>query len=519
MKIEKVLFVRPPLLYDSRFGHEEPHPPIELLYLAAALKDRYSVALLDGMTSISQVEKFSENFNRAGMSDEDIKTAVLHENPQVICIGSMWVNQKSAFDYIAGFIKSIKPETVIIAGGLLPSSIPETICENKNIDYVIVGEGEKVLPELLEQLEQRRIEPIPGVMFRDNGKLVHERPVLIEPVDSINMPAYEIVNFENYSTAYTNGHVKARPFVGVLPSRGCTYNCTFCSLPNVTGRSHRHHSVERVIQELIHLKEDYGIREFHFYDANILNDPAFAKSLFRAMIEHKINTPWLPEAGFSIWEVNDELLELAVESGMYRIDLPIESGSKKVRVEIMKKDYYDKAKIKRIIHKSRSLGIERIYGYIMIGNPGEDKKTIQESLDTLNELDLDYKGVRMAKPFPNTRFYEICKEQGYLTRDFSYDDLWFSKPVIETEKFSTLYTNVIVQSDRALALKRLGIRGILQSVKSIFKSWGVAAGLMSIFNITKLYFHYKSLSIPFKSEKKVIVNNYVCDHLKSDFKS
>jgi anaerobic magnesium-protoporphyrin IX monomethyl ester cyclase len=494
MKIARVLFLRPPLSFDPRLGHEEPHPPIECLYLAGALETRYEVRLLDGMTGIRRVESFGGAWRRAGMNDEEIRESIEEFDPQVVCLSSMWINQKSMLLYAASVVKSVNRSIITVAGGLLPSSCPEIISKDPAVNFTVIGEGEKTLPLLLERLEKGETGDLPlGVVSGSWNSPSYPRAPLTENLDDLAMPAYRLVDFANYTTALEFNHVKAIPFIGVLPTRGCTYGCTFCSLPNVTERRYRHHSVERVLLELETLKQNYGVREVHFYDANLLNSTDFAKDLFRAMIAQKVNLPWVPEAGLSLWALDDETMELAVASGMYRVDLPIESASKKVRKEIMDKDLFDGEAVRRAIRKFRSLGIERIYGYIMLGNPGESKKDIQESLDLLNDLDLDYKGVRFAKPFPNTRFYDICRDSGYLKKNFSLDDLWFGKPVIETGEFSLNYLNAVVQADRALALKRLGRRGLLSSIARIFRHWGFRTGLESLVYLVVLGWRYRRL--------------------------
>jgi radical SAM superfamily enzyme YgiQ (UPF0313 family) len=496
LNLGRVLFVRPPLVFDRRIGHEGPHPPLESLYLAALLEPRYDVGLLDGMTHIGQVEQIGRFIDRAGMSDGQLADGIRAFKPDVVCLSSMWVNQKSSLERTADLVKSVSSDIVTIAGGLLPSSLPQEISARPSIDYVIAGEGEVALPHLLQGLAGGKVEPLSGIHSRCVEAPPERSAAMAPSLDALPSPAYHLVDFNEYRSPFEGGQVKNFPYIGVLPTRGCTYACSFCSLPNVTARTFRRLSVERVIADMELLKGQYGIKEFHFYDANLLNDPAYAKDLFRAMIAARIQVPWLSEAGLAIWELNREILDLAVESGMYRLDLPIESGSKKVRKEIMNKDLFDRDGVASVIRMARAAGIERIQGYVMLGNPGEDRKTMQETLDTLNRLDLDYKGVRFAQPFPNTKFYDTCLENGFLVDGFSYDGLWFTKPQIQTDQFNIPQLLSTVQSDRALALKRLGRQGLFSSIRQIFRGWGIGVGLRSLIKIPQLSLHYRSIDIP-----------------------
>lgn len=497
MKIGKVLLLRPPLLSDSRIGHEEPHPPLELAYLGAALENECTVKIIDAFAQYKHIEKFQGRTMRSGMSDGELIEVIDKEKPEMVCISGMWTNQKRMVDHIAGLIKTVNPCIITVVGGNLASTIPNVMLENLDIDYCIVGEGEESIAGLLREIREDGVKTrskVKGVARRLNGDVVFNGHTFVHNLDTLPMPAYHLLNFDIYDTGFKWGRLVSPRFMGILATRGCTYTCNFCCLYNVGGRVFRHHSIERIILEIEMLKARYGIGEIQFYDYNLLNDSKFAKSLFKEMARSQVNLPWVAAGGLSPWELDNEMIELAIESGMYRLDLPIESASKVTRRKIMDKDFYDISDIKRIISKARDSGIKKIYAYVIVGSPQETKESIEESLYLLNELDVDMRVVKYAQPFPGTKFYDICVENSYLLPNFSYDRLWFSIPNLKTQTVKLQYLLPLVQADKVYSLARRKMCSLFQLIIEVFKRFGLWTGLGTILLLPSLAFRYRKLN-------------------------
>ncbi|MEW6380736.1 MAG: radical SAM protein [bacterium] len=465
-KIEKVLLFRSPLVYHQHIGHEDPHPPLELLYLAASLKSEYDLKILDGQRQTDTVEDFGKQ-KRMGLSDSRIVQESIAFQPDLIGISITWHHQIPAALYFARLLKKNLPDALIVAGGIGPSSSSETLLRSRDVDFVISGEGEDAIVRLCRTLKRGGdLSQVPGLSFRDddacrsnagNGSSIISIPrQSIADPDSVPFPAIELISLGDYDSGYRHGIHKAYPMMGILSSRGCPLACHFCSLPAVSNRLFRTRPVERLISDMLRLRDEFGIRELHFYDDNMINEPQFSKRLFQAMIDHRIGLPWLPEAGFALWKIDPELLDLARASGMYRLDLPIETGSDRVKGEIMDKGLYHNQQVAAVVKRARQAGIEKIFGYVIVGSPGETIEDIKCSLDLINALDLDYRGIRFAQPFPGTKFYDICVDNGFLTADFSLDRLWFTIPNIETGNFTPAELSSLIAADRAAAMIRQG---------------------------------------------------------------
>ncbi|OHB24711.1 MAG: hypothetical protein A2X84_14360 [Desulfuromonadaceae bacterium GWC2_58_13] len=470
--MEKVMFLRSPLAYYPHIGHEDPHPPLELLYLAAALKPAYEVKILDGQRQWRRHGDFG-HLRRLGLSDEDLIRETVEFGPDMIALSVTWHHQIPTALYCANLLKKHLPEVTIVAGGIAPSSSPEVLLESGRIDFVIAGDGERSLLQLCRALSgEVSFGEVPGLKFLEGDRVISVPKQNFLQLDEVPFPAFELIDLADYDGGYQHGHHKASPMAGVLPTRGCPLDCHFCSLPAVSDKLFRTHSVERVVDDMLRMRDEFGIREIHFYDDNLINNTAFAKALFRRMIEQNVGLHWLPEAGFAMWQIDQEILDLATASGMYRLDLPIEAASGKVREEIMNKGLYQNSQVAETLRRARRAGVEKINGYVIVGSPGESLEDIKGTLDFLADLDLDYRGVRLAQPFPGTRFYQICVEQGLLRDDFSLDRLWFTMSNIETNEFSSSQLVALVVSYRAAAMIRQGVRTIESAVKEIAEKHG-----------------------------------------------
>lgn len=455
-EVGRVLLFRSPLTYHPHVWHEDPHPPLELLYLAAVLKPNYDVKVLDGQRRADNVQDFGP-MKRMGLSDDEIVREAVEFGPDLIGLSVMWHNQTPAALYFAGLLKETFPEVPIVVGGIGPSSSPGMLLESPHIDYAISGDGELSLVALCEALTAgSELSEVAGLSYTDGSTVTQVPKQNIASLDTIPFPALELVDLEVYSSGYENGYHKAHPMSGVLPSRGCPLACHFCSLPAVSDQLYRTHSIERVISDMLRMRDEFGVREVHFYDDNLLNNRKFCKELFKAMIDHNLGLHWLQEAGFALWKIDEEILELAKASGMFRIDLPIETGTDRVRGDIMNKGFYQNLEVASIVKMARSVGIEQVFGYVIVGSPGETIENMKYTLDFINSLDFDYRGVKYAQPFPGTRFFEVCNESGYLAAEFALDRLWFGMPNIETTEFTLSQVTTLVASDRAAALIRQG---------------------------------------------------------------
>ena len=225
------------------------YPPMGLLALATFLiKEGYNVSLIDACID--------------NLSIEEIIKRVRATNTRIVGISSMSVNIIHAFR-IAEALKENDQKIRVITGGIHPTVMPQHTLSNKNIDIVVMGEGEITTSVLLRALQNNEdISAIEGVAFRKGDEIVlNRRRPLINGLDSLPIPIYPLLDIKKYKSPYA----KKAPFVSIVRSRGCPFDCTFCGNPQMFGRTFRCQSPERTIKEIDYLVKELNIREIVLY--------------------------------------------------------------------------------------------------------------------------------------------------------------------------------------------------------------------------------------------------------------
>lgn len=192
----------------------------------------------------------------------------------------------------------------------------------------------------------------------------------------------------------------------------------------------RYHSADYVKKELIFLKEKYSAKKILLSDDNFTADHNRAIEIFKFM--HKNDLEIHCQGGFTMHSLNKEMLIAMKDSGINSIHLPIESGSEKVLKTIMHKPLNHKL-IKKVVKNCREIGIDTI-GFIVLGLPNETLEDIQESIDFLSSIDVNWYNITVAAPLLGSELYDICDKNNYLKGDHFYSD--YRRAVIETEHFT-----------------------------------------------------------------------------------
>ncbi|MDP2212196.1 MAG: radical SAM protein [Candidatus Aquicultor sp.] len=200
------------------------------------------------------------------------------------------------------------------------------------------------------------------------------------------------------------------PNTSIITSRGCPAKCIFCSIHSVWGRKFRARSPESVLEEIRHLRDDYGIQELQFEDDNLTFDATRAKSIFQGMIDLKFDILWTTPNGVAAYALDDETLELMKKSGCYRICLAIESGNKEVLNKIIRKPLRLPI-VKPLIAKVKDLGIA-VDAFFVVGFPGETREQMADTFKFANGIGAENVNFFIATPYPGTKLYDVCREKG-----------------------------------------------------------------------------------------------------------
>lgn len=416
--IKKVMLINPPntICKDSVRRISEP---IGLLYMAAMLKEKgFGIDVFDMTCEGYDNCNYDGNRVTYGSSLGELRERISRYSPDIIGVTCMFTSrEKNTLDVCAA-IKETAPDIPVVVGGLHPSLYPKTFIESGKVDYVILGEGERRIINLLNCLNRHKTPDFDGVAYKINDS-VKINPIIsaIEDLNVLPYPDRSLIDIEKYIAI----GVPFAPFsreqrvAHVLTTRGCSNRCNFCSAVNYWGRKVRFRSVDNVIGELRELKDKFDIREIQFIDDNMTANKGFAKELFRKMKEFDFK--FCAANGLFFNSLDAELIKLMAESGAYQLTFGIESGSKRVLNEIIHKNV-QLDRVKEMIEEAHKYDIS-VHGVFIIGFPGERKEEIMSTLDFPFKVGFDSVSFFIASPIPGSELYKECEEKGYLGKDYS----------------------------------------------------------------------------------------------------
>jgi len=303
----------------------------------------------------------------------------------------------------------------VVLGGPHVSFLPEEALEHA--DFVIRGEGERSFPLLVDALNGKAsLEDVPGLSFRHNGRVRNNPlPELLEDLDSLPFPDFRLLD--------TGGRRLGGPFgrqiIPLQTSRGCPFDCTFCSVTCMFGRRYRYRSTESVIAELERFD---GGRHFpFFYDDNFASNPRRAKELLRRMIDLGMRFRWMTQVRSDVAR-DGELLDLMAAAGCTYLFLGFESVNPQALAEMRKGQSL--AEIERAVREIRRRGIH-VHGMFVFGFDADTPATVRATAEFAVRRRVDTVQFLALTPIPGTELFEsLEREQRILDREWGdYDGL------------------------------------------------------------------------------------------------
>lgn len=394
LALTRILFVKP----RRSYAENQVTPPMGPLCLAAYVREhRPSIEprILDlGLHA-------------------DGKTALAQEiatfRPDVIGVSALTVESLDASTAAinarrAGF------DGPVIFGGPHASSDPHGSARLTGIDYVVVGEGERTLVELLDALEAGS-DPgsVAGLAFMRGGEVVQTpaRPFM-EELDSLPFPAWDLVDVHEYSRRYKFSKMIAQPpYAVVFSSRACPYRCIYCH--HNFGKKFHAQSPERVLAEIDHLVNRFGVRELEFWDDIFNLDRARAARILDLIAERRYDLKLAFPNGLRGDLMNDELVEKFAAAGTYYVAYAIESGSE--RMQKLIKKHVNLARLTEVIDKTVRHGIFT-HGFFILGFPTESEDEMRMTVEYALTSKLHTAGFFVANPYPGTELTEVAMDLG-----------------------------------------------------------------------------------------------------------
>ncbi len=400
-------------LYDE-YSEAKVADKLGILYLAAFLEQNHiQVEVIDALWD--------------NLSLGDIKESILKSKPDVVGVSSYVGSRFQDFD-IVRMVKKTNPKIVTVMGGPQASSAAEDALRHvPEIDFIVLGEGELTLLELCNNIKNNQeIESIQGIAYMKGGEFIQNpaRP-FIQNLDTLPFPARHLhskyKNFDPERMFFVDNAVGIYDVkfssVQVMASRGCPYNCLFCSTTPFWRYKTRFRSIENVVAELELLKSLYGVNSVNFADDTFNIDIKYLSSLCDLMVEKKLDFTWRCNFRANADVTKDMLIKMK-EAGCIGIRMGVESGSPRILSQIKKG--ITKEQVRRIVKWCEEIGLRRRLNFI-INFPGE---TLQEAQSTV-EFAKEFGEPLLVNPlviYPGTQIEAIAKENGCLPKDFSWAD-------------------------------------------------------------------------------------------------
>lgn len=368
--------------------------PLGLLYIASILKhDNHKVWVLDGV------------FN----STSDFADFIQRENPDILgatVLSFAWERTK----LFLSELKKYFPKLLIIVGGPFPDVWQEKCLQECNaIDFACIGEGEYVMSQLCECLENKaNLNKIKGLIWRDklNRIIKNEPATFIEDLDGLPFPARELIDIKKYSPSI--GYYKRLPNAAIVGSRGCSYNCLFCHTQTMRSRT-RYRSPINVVNEIQEVVNKYKARDILFWDNNLTENKERTYQLCQEILKARIKIDW---SGNTRADTADaEILRMMKRAGCRRLLLGVESGVQKSLDVLRKRETL--SQIENTVRLCKRIGIE-IFATFIFGIPGE---TYEEALRTIKfacRLNPEYAKFFTLACHPGTDLYKNLKQYGAI---------------------------------------------------------------------------------------------------------
>ncbi len=361
------------------------YPSLGLGYLAAvAEQDGHEARIFD----------FGLNPERSLAAEVQ---EVIDFRPDLVAFTSMTTSFASV-EETAAMLKDALSVTTII-GGPHATTLPQLTLENPNFDFLIFGEGEEVFRDFLRALDNgaRQWNGMSGLWYKEEGHVINggERK-LIADLDALPYPARHLFKLDQYPLYTPTGE----QMLTVLSSRGCPYNCSFC-FKGIVGRTYRQRSPENIADELEHIMQRYGVRNFYFIDDLFTIDVRRLDKILDHFIERNMDIRWRCLA--RVDRVNPQLLHKMYKAGCRQIHYGIESGNEEVLIRTAKHIRLDQ--VRDAVRWTEEAGIHS-KGYFILGLPGDNEQTINETIEFAASLDLSEAMFSIATPLPGTQLWK-----------------------------------------------------------------------------------------------------------------
>jgi len=378
---ENMITTNLPSFIEEERGH---YPPLGIMYMASYAEQNtdYKIEILD-----ANVEDMNYNI---------VRKEVKKRKPDVVGITTTTFTLVDAIA-TAKIVKNIDKDIKVVLGGSHVSIYPNETINIPEIDYLIQGEGEISFTKLIQSLDMKlNLKRINGLVFRSKNRVINNGPGnLIKNLDKLPFPARHMTPYEKYYSPLA----KRSSITTMITSRGCPFNCLFCSNQNSALRMR---STTNVVDEIEQCVNNFNIREFLIYDNTFPINKKAAIDISKEILKRKLDISFSIRARVDM--MDKRVIKYLKKAGCEKIHYGVESSSPSI-LKILRKRITIK-QIKKAFKITKEADISTL-AYFIIGNPTETKKQIMKTIEFSKKLNPDFVHFSVLVPFPGTDLYKL----------------------------------------------------------------------------------------------------------------
>jgi anaerobic magnesium-protoporphyrin IX monomethyl ester cyclase len=353
---------------------------------------------------------------RLRLNNDDTLKKVKSLNPEIVVSVISLPSMKNDLKILSE-IKKTMPDVATIGVGAVCRIMPHEVLSQNKVDIILRNSYPYIngLIDMVEALQQSKsLKTIDGLSFRENGQVFHTADLPEYSFDDLPTPNYDLIPFEGYETI-SDDSGQRHPYVLIIDSKGCPYNCYYCAYPLGYGRQFTFRSPVSIVDEIEYLHQSRQVNIFAFKGQSFAYNKAHAIKVCDEILKRGLKIEWFCEARAD--EINQEYILKMKNAGCRRIHFGVETGD----AETLKtaKPGVSLAITRQAFNLARKYGIAR-QAHVILGWPQDTFKTLENTRRFLLDIDPDVLNLNFMTPYPGTKIYQIAEQKGLiLTRNWS----------------------------------------------------------------------------------------------------
>jgi len=406
-----------------RFSVGSIAPPLGLAYIAGALEAAgHAVSVVDAVTEAPETYLRYFRGYLLGLPLDQIADRI-PADAKAVGVNSIFTHEWPAVARLVEVIKRRRPDLPVVLGGEHVTSMPELCLLTSPADYLVMGEGEETIVELVEALDRGTpMAELSGIGYRDGSEVViNARRARTLAVDDIPRPAWHLFDLDTYHEyKWLGGMYSATKSVPVLATRGCPYQCTYCSAPNMWEPRWVPREPKLVVDEIEYYVERFGARNFPFQDLTAIVQRQWIIDFCHELLARDLDITWQMPSGTRSEAIDAEVADLLRQTNMISMAYAPESGSETTRKLIKKKMKTDR------LFASMQAAVEsglNVAAFFVIGFPHDTEDHIRENLefmDKIADIGITDAAVGFYMALPGTQMFDSLYEAGKIKLDRTY---------------------------------------------------------------------------------------------------